>query len=155
MIKMRLKYCKQKIPRSNNKIGFSSTDFRFTSSKNTSKEAPGPGAYENKELTNEITDKVWGKNGIFGTTQTRFQHIKLKKIPPGPGSYDSKDCVKILDHKQQESNVKKQNAIFLSGSMRGIKRIPLDIQNAKFQGQEHGTIENAIKKKIIRMIGFK
>lgn len=43
--------------------------------------------------------------------------------------------------------------MFLSNSLRGLKKVSQDIINTKFHGQEVGTMENAIKKKIIRMIG--
>jgi hypothetical protein len=33
---------------------------------------PGPGAYEQNGISEKTSMKIWGKNGIFGSTERRF-----------------------------------------------------------------------------------
>jgi Sperm-tail PG-rich repeat len=61
------------------KAPFCSTNLRF---QNTPDLNPGPGSYRNID----VQKKVWGKQGVFGCTEKRFNDIAKEDIP-GPGSY--------------------------------------------------------------------
>lgn len=94
------------------KAPFCSTDLRFHENIDVN---PGPGAY--KEV--EIQKKVWGKQGVFGSTERRFySKVKTKEIGPGEYTADSK----IIGMHNSAKN--KGNAVFLSKAKR-IAEVPL------------------------------
>lgn len=67
------------------KVPFTSTTKRFKL--NIGKNKPGPGSYSAGNMIDSLDKKVWGRQGVFGSTEKRFVHIRDKIIVPGPGSY--------------------------------------------------------------------
>ena len=49
---------------------------------------PGPGQYGAKTLIDKINNNVFGKNGVFGSTERRFVH-KVNTTTPGPAQYNN------------------------------------------------------------------
>jgi hypothetical protein len=71
-------------------------------------------------LVDNIEKKTWGKQGVFGTTEKRFnkQMVPSTVDNPGPGQYKPEKAVKALDSKKTESNIKRSSSMFLSGTIR-------------------------------------
>lgn len=41
---------------------------------------PGPGQYSVKGIKDELRKKVWGKQGVFGSTEKRFAQLSTTVI---------------------------------------------------------------------------
>lgn len=93
------------------KIPFASSNSRF---QYKSSSTPGPGSYKQKDLTEEIFKKTWGKQGVFGSSEKRFVS-KKKNLTPGPGHYKS-DKSKSGPAPGYKQN--KMSAVFLSKDCR-------------------------------------
>ena len=93
------------------KAPFSSTNARF---RYKSTYTPGPGAYKDSDLSEGLAKKVWGRNGVFGSSERRFPK-KSFTATPGPAHYPPDSSKKVGSN---TSMVKKPNAVFLSKSTR-------------------------------------
>lgn len=96
------------------KAPFSSSNTRF---RYTSTITPGPGAYKEQDISDSINKKVWGRQGVFGSSERRFTH-KTSSQTPGPGHYPA-DCHSKIG--TSNSMHGKPSAVFLSKSTKGIK----------------------------------
>ncbi|CAG9314958.1 unnamed protein product [Blepharisma stoltei] len=65
------------------KAPFDSTENRF---KEFVDPNPGPGSYKDENILDNIQKKVWGKEGVFGSTEKRFVAHRVNETP-GPGYY--------------------------------------------------------------------
>jgi Sperm-tail PG-rich repeat len=109
------------------KAPFSSTNNRF---KYPSSFTPGPGSYKDYNLTEDLNKKVWGRRGVFGSSEKRFVK-KPEEETPGPGYYRSDKRKKIGSGSSLSKN---PSSVFLSKSKRD-----LDIKKA--QGPAPGSYE--------------
>eukprot|EP01022_Parablepharisma_sp_SALTPOND_P005157 TRINITY_DN121831_c0_g1_i1.p1 TRINITY_DN121831_c0_g1~~TRINITY_DN121831_c0_g1_i1.p1 ORF type:complete len:430 (-),score=8.21 TRINITY_DN121831_c0_g1_i1:241-1530(-) len=80
---------------------------------------PGPGQYQSKDITSSLAKKVWGKQGVFGSTERRFAQLstlvlscgnRYQQKTPGPGFYDAAQAIKELEQKPTIG----QSAVFRS-----------------------------------------
>lgn len=104
----------------NRAIGF---DERFKEMKMS--EVPGPGAYKEPTLVEEISKKTRGKKGAFGATSNRFQHrnsMENLNGAPGPGAYKPEKSVALLDNKKNAS-IKRASSMFLSTTIREPNKV--------------------------------
>lgn len=75
-------------------------------------------------MIDNLEKKVWGKQGVFGSTEKRFVQIKDKIHVPGPGSYtdvensNSKPRFRNKEYLKKSSNFKsnvtRENCIKIS-----------------------------------------
>jgi hypothetical protein len=89
------------------KVPFSSTKTRFEAKFDTS---PGPGAYKEETLVDSISKKVWGKQGVFGSSERRFIADRTEGLP-GPGYYPPDADKRVGSH---NSANRKPGSMFLS-----------------------------------------
>jgi hypothetical protein len=73
---------------------------------------PGPGAYKQPCIAEEVTKKPWGKQGVFGSTEKRFVQPQTLQTP-GPGVYKPERSLTILA-KKNETNIKRSSSMFIS-----------------------------------------
>jgi len=71
-------------------MGFESNLNRFTCDEDN-KPIPGPGTYGADGLVDNLNKKVWGRRGIFGSSEVRFVTYSGTMKTPGPGSYKMDD----------------------------------------------------------------
>lgn len=95
------------------KAPFSSTNLRFQNNVDLN---PGPGSYRNVD----VQKKVWGKQGVFGSTEKRFYGRPLNNIP-GPGSYAIEKNVGL-----HNSAKHKGHSVFLSKCKRINSASPIN-----------------------------
>lgn len=88
------------------KAPFASSNSRFEYRNNSN---PGPGAYENEDLSLNVQKKIINAQGAFGSSEKRFDYNKGNEVP-GPGQYKS-------EVKKKKSG--KMNAVFVSKTKRG------------------------------------
>lgn len=90
-------------------VPFLSSEKRLDAIKKGPTEIPGPGQYPVKGIKDDLNKKVWGKQGVFGSTERRFAQLssmvlnikismKTKKTP-GPGFYNAEEAVKEISQK--------------------------------------------------------
>jgi hypothetical protein len=89
------------------KAPFSSTKTRFQA--NVDSSSPGPGAYKGETLVDSVNKKVWGKQGVFGSSEQRF--VEKTESQLGPGYYPPDADKRIGSH---NSASRKQGSAFLS-----------------------------------------
>jgi len=104
----------------------------------TADKNPGPGHYSIHNNAGELRKKVWGKQGVFGSSEKRFPvHTSLEI--PGPGFYDI----------SKEGRIEiGQSAIFKS-PMREQKIKENNIPPIGQYDTSLETIERKLKKQII------
>lgn len=102
------------------KAPFSSTKTRFEAKMETS---PGPGAYKEETIVDSINKKVWGRQGVFGSSERRFAAERVDNLP-GPGYYPPDADKRIGSH---NSAKRKPGSMFLSKVKRNVD--PPNIDN--------------------------
>mmetsp|Transcript_5241 Transcript_5241/g.9623 ORF Transcript_5241/g.9623 Transcript_5241/m.9623 type:complete len:531 (+) Transcript_5241:30-1622(+) len=95
------------------KAPFASTKTRFEAKFDTS---PGPGAYRDETIVDSINKKVWGRQGVFGSSERRFAAEKSNNSP-GPGYYPPDADKRIGSH---NSAKRKPGSMFLSKVKRHV-----------------------------------
>lgn len=121
-------------------------------------EVPGPGQYKEKNMTEEIAKKPWGKKGVFGSTSGRFAHRKSIEFPegqPGPGSYKPESSVAMLDSKKN-ANIKRVSSMFLSKTIRGPNKVHKSKDPSPPPGSynlDMNSIAESVKRKVESGLG--
>ena len=119
---------------------------------------PGPGAYKEKSIVEEINKKTWGKKGVFGTTAGRFTKKNQSGSPnviPGPGAYKPEKSVAMLDSKKNLS-IKRSSSMFLSKTVREPNKVKKNKDTSPPPGSynlESNSIAQNIKKRIESGLG--
>lgn len=54
---------------------FATSEKRIPEQKLESEKTPGPGQYASQDIINKLAKRVWGKQGVFGSTERRFAQI--------------------------------------------------------------------------------
>mmetsp|Transcript_4099 Transcript_4099/g.3954 ORF Transcript_4099/g.3954 Transcript_4099/m.3954 type:complete len:333 (+) Transcript_4099:697-1695(+) len=93
------------------KAPFSSTKTRFQHSVDPN---PGPGSYKNDDIGESLQKKVWGRQGVFGSTERRFAPTKNQETP-GPGYYPPDAHNRVGLH---NSALHKPSSVFTSKAAR-------------------------------------
>lgn len=94
------------------KIPFLSSNTRF---QYRTSNTPGPGSYKQKELSEDLYKKMWGKQGVFGSSEKRFVN-KKNSFTPGPGHYRAES---LKDAGEPKYKKEKMSAVFVSKDCRG------------------------------------
>ncbi|KAL9645325.1 hypothetical protein ABK040_002524 [Willaertia magna] len=84
---------------------FFSTTGRFVEEKKSSNVAPGPGKYLSQDILgvrHEVSKKIKGSYGVFGSTSKRFVYGEKEKGPP-VGSYNPKPETDVKRNDQRTS----------------------------------------------------
>jgi hypothetical protein len=121
-------------------------------------EVPGPGQYNGKTITDEISSKPWGKKGVFGSTSGRFQskkNLELSDAQPGPGAYKPEASIAMLDNKKN-SSIKRASSMFISRTIRDPNKVRKHKDPSPPPGTynlEQYSLANSIKKKIESGVG--
>jgi len=112
-------------------VGFASTSSRFQPKrvrKSDTSDTRGPGSYEAKSMSGELSKKLASRAGVFGSTTKRFHQIRNDPVP-GPGSYKG---VEVPDGEafvpqNAPSISKKQGSVFSSITNRTLDKKPMDV----------------------------
>ena len=129
---------------------------RFKNMYNT--EVPGPGQYNQINMTDQISKKTCGKKGIFGTTNGIHSDKKLTKSQsqyPGPGAYKPEASLKMLDNKKN-SSIKRVSSMFLSSTVREpnkVKKLSNPSPSPGNYDQDYNSISHSVKRKIESGLG--
>ena len=99
---------------SDGKAPFSSKDHRFHQRPNSN---PGPGSYKELHFTEDSKRKVWGRQGVFGTTEKRFVAAAGGVATPGPGYYPPDADKRVGIHNTVK---RKPHSVFASKSKRTL-----------------------------------
>jgi len=100
---------------SEGKAPFSSKDQRFHKRPDSN---PGPGSYKELHFTEDSKRKVWGRQGVFGTTEKRFVAQTGPLSTPGPGYYPPDADRRVGIH---NSVKRKPLSVFASKSKRSLE----------------------------------
>ena len=112
---------------SEGKAPFSSKDTRFQARSDSN---PGPGSYKELHFTEDSKKRVWGRQGVFGTTEKRFVSTSAALATPGPGYYPPDAHKRVGIH---NSTNRKPLSVFASKTKR--------TQEMKAEGPAPGQYE--------------
>ena len=109
---------------------------------------PGPGQYNSEDLVKRMHRKVWGKQGVFGSTERRFAQITRfvnyllqEQKTPGPGFYNPAQAEEEPEYKRLAG----QNAIFMPPSKISKKRPDVSPDIGQYDASLH-TIQSNLNK---------